>query len=1764
MRKIVALILTMVLCAGSVMPAMAAEPIPGGDSYELSEKSETDTAAEEDDESAANTVVESSEDGSVEESESIEENTSESVSDEESLTENETDAASEELTDETTEEEIKDSKQDKDIELTGDGTEYGIWIGSEQFTDEKPKIYDSYGEGYAEYSPETGTLTFTNFIGVKDIYTAQGDKFSSLVLIFNAGNDITIKGTASLYPPSSGTCNYGIYVRSQENLTIDKDAKIFVRKQVVNAVSTRGTLEINGNLTVEINADNAHGIYSETKVEINGGKTTVTAYADNAIGIHSATKVEINGGKTTVTAEGKNARGIYSDTEVEINGGETKVSVSGKDATAIKGGDICINEGEVRAECNYQSTVSGQAVVSGTEKNIRITGGYLVAECPKGTYSAVHSDKGIIIDDKAYLWNGQGLNEKGTDILTRDGLLSFRVAVTHPEWYPVWVGNEQVNSENYSFITEGIIVDEGDWGGVKYDPETHTLEFVSVKGVTGAHTVSGESYKIYCEGDLTVTGDAVISDVTVDHVIGASGKLTIQGEMDLSSNKTVVTADKISVDAISLSAKCKSGAAVIATTDITVTEGHTIVTPAGGKISNNGRYIASLDGVTEATEVKVTDDKGKAYDIWIGGVQVTSLNMDKVPGIKGGGSVKVAPDTKDHSNMVITFEGNVTGTESLYSDSDGKTYYIYSKLPIIIRGGASFTSGECTNGIYSDDVICVEGNITVSADECAVSSGDAYIDVSNGGVLDATSAGSCAISAEDKVGGCIFINNGEIKAKSTGSGSSAIVAKGFYGFKFTSGKIIAEGGLKAVDASTVSIDESDTRFIIPAGGSVNGDETEIMEADGTTVAKKIHIEKEYAEEWYDLYVGRTHINSNNKDAIPGILGGGSASYDPETHTLTFTGKVTGLDGYSYRGEHKTLIHSYYNGLTISGDASFNDSDAGYGIFFSANNIYKKLVIDGNIELHTKGYSIFVDRGDMEINGSVYAQSDEKEAICACQNLEIYGNVRSVCPDDKDGIYIGGDIEIKNGSVETSGISVTEGEITIADGLDLLIPEGGRISDSKKTVVDASGNKAAKVMIGKAKADHRVKFDLKGRGEKDDVIVEDGSTLMKPADPTAEGYTFAGWYCDDKCTVPYNFASLITSDLTLYAKWIKGSVIVHTVSFNMNEHGSPVATQKVESGKKAVCPADPVDSSYVFAGWYADSTCTAKFDFKKPITSDTEIYAKWEPVPDNGMEVYFVLKNGLTYNSGSGRYEHFYTGGKIEPAVTVVSRQSGKTTDLSEGTDYTIKYSNNVNVDKKGKPAVVTITGKGNYKGSKKILFYVLPVSIGNGTDAVPSSDIKLFDIKVKSGTKVSPVLYYGSYKLTSKDYDLKSKTGKLKFSEADPDADRKLTITGKGNFSGAIVEAPVTILTAKQVKDSSVNATIISGVSRTYDGTEQILADGTELIVKDGTGAKILPTNYEAIYTANVNAGTAKVTVIGKGEYTGTSTKTFKIKPDKDKSTVTASVAASHIYYDKKGAKPKVAVTAEKDGKKKQLIEGKDYKVSYSSNKSVTDKAKFTVSFIGNYKGRKSVPKTFRIEPAVFNASALTVVASDMIYKKPGKYVSVPIVTANGVLLGSKDYTVTYWIGDKEITNVRDLIPEADITSVDIVIKGKGNYESAEIKVPDCYSVRKVGTGIYDLSQAKITMKGNIKKAIPAQEYTGSGVEPSIDLWIKVDGVWKTASEIGLTAGSDYTVSYVNNVARGKGTVVVRSLSVRTAGSKSAKFTIGQSKLSSLIERLHL
>ena len=94
------------------------------------------------------------------------------------------------------------------------------------------------------------------------------------------------------------------------------------------------------------------------------------------------------------------------------------------------------------------------------------------------------------------------------------------------------------------------------------------------------------------------------------------------------------------------------------------------------------------------------------------------------------------------------------------------------------------------------------------------------------------------------------------------------------------------------------------------------------------------------------------------------------------------------------------------------------------------------------------------------------------------------------------------------------------------------------------------------------------------------------------------------------------------------------------------------------------------------------------------------------------------------------------------------------------------------------------------------------------------------------------------------------------------------TVTGKGNYTGS-VEAKFNI-TAKALTASMVHDI----AAQTYTGSPIV----PELTVKDGETALSKDTDYTVKYQNNLNAGTATVTLTGKGNYSDSVSKTFTIK----------------------------------------------------------------------------------------------------------------------------------------------------------------------------------------------------------------------------------------------------------------------------------------------
>ena len=67
--------------------------------------------------------------------------------------------------------------------------------------------------------------------------------------------------------------------------------------------------------------------------------------------------------------------------------------------------------------------------------------------------------------------------------------------------------------------------------------------------------------------------------------------------------------------------------------------------------------------------------------------------------------------------------------------------------------------------------------------------------------------------------------------------------------------------------------------------------------------------------------------------------------------------------------------------------------------------------------------------------------------------------------------------------------------------------------------------------------HTLTFDTMGGSKIAPETVRHGLTVAKPKDPVNGGYIFDGWYTDKTFRTLYNFASPLTTDTTVYAKWI---------------------------------------------------------------------------------------------------------------------------------------------------------------------------------------------------------------------------------------------------------------------------------------------------------------------------------------------------------------------------------------------------------------------------------------------------------------------------------------------------------------------------------------------------------------------------------------------------------------------------------------------------
>ena len=130
----------------------------------------------------------------------------------------------------------------------------------------------------------------------------------------------------------------------------------------------------------------------------------------------------------------------------------------------------------------------------------------------------------------------------------------------------------------------------------------------------------------------------------------------------------------------------------------------------------------------------------------------------------------------------------------------------------------------------------------------------------------------------------------------------------------------------------------------------------------------------------------------------------------------------------------------------------------------------------------------------------------------------------------------------------------------------------------------------------------VTFDSDGGTSVEPQLVEKGSPIVAPENPTKEGYTFLGWYVGDE---KWSFIGyVVTGNITLTAKW---EINTYTVTFDAN--GGVGGESITATYGSKISPISVTKEGYTFLDWYLDGT---KWDFEADtVKGNITLTAKWE-------------------------------------------------------------------------------------------------------------------------------------------------------------------------------------------------------------------------------------------------------------------------------------------------------------------------------------------------------------------------------------------------------------------------------------------------------------------------------------------------------------------------------------------------------------------------
>ena len=356
-----------------------------------------------------------------------------------------------------------------------------------------------------------------------------------------------------------------------------------------------------------------------------------------------------------------------------------------------------------------------------------------------------------------------------------------------------------------------------------------------------------------------------------------------------------------------------------------------------------------------------------------------------------------------------------------------------------------------------------------------------------------------------------------------------------------------------------------------------------------------------------------------------------------------------------------------------------------------------------------------------------------------------------------------------------------------------------------------------------------------------------------------------------------------------------------------------------------------ETSYVYDGTYKKPAATVTFGGKVlqagkdyTISYRNNLNVGVTTVIATGMGDYTgytsknftITKRAMAGGTVSVASSVSFTGSNITPSVTV--KVAGRT--LTNGTDYTVSYSNNKNVGTSN----VYVYGKGNYSGSLSAKFDIVPAK-----QQIQKLETKYKGFYIDWAQKGSATGYDVEYSVNANmsgavsKHLTANKPDTLTVSGLSGDKVYYVRVRSYTNVNGKVYYGAWSDVKSIKTANNDITKATVSGIStKAFTGkaiTQNVTVKVGNTVLKNGT-------DYTVSYSNNKKVGKATVKITGKGKYGGVITKTFKINPAKQEiQKLTAKSKAFFVDWAQKGS-------------------ATGYEIQYATNSKFTGAKKVTIT----------------------------------------------------------------------------------------------------------------------------------------------------------------------------------------------------------------------------